>query len=66
MVKTIINKNTNDYQLVCIAIELAHKVLSLTDCKPELMKDPHVVKAHELAKQWNETFYSAYISKEGA
>ncbi len=61
---TIVSKSYNDYQLISTSIELVHKVMSLVDCKPELLQDPHIAKAHEVALKWNERFIDL-ISKDG-
>ncbi len=64
MGNAIVNRRFNDYQLISYAIELVHKVMSLADCRPELLKDNHIAKAHEVALKWNERFIDL-ISKEG-
>ncbi len=57
MARSIVGRNLPDYQLVVIGIELVHKVFGLLDCNPELANNPHVVKANECAKRWNELFF---------
>lgn len=65
MDKSMFNRNYKDFQLVSLGIELAHKVIGAMDCCPGLETNKHMVKALELARQWNETFFDVYVTTEG-
>jgi hypothetical protein len=62
MSKAINSKINGDYQLIILAIELVHKVFNLRDCNETLAKNPHVIKACEAARNWNELFIQIVIS----
>jgi hypothetical protein len=54
-----IGRNVNDYQLIKIGIDLAHKVMELSD-NSDLLMNPRVHKASELAKKWHQEFIKLY------
>ncbi|HLX54257.1 MAG TPA: hypothetical protein VKR58_09965, partial [Aquella sp.] len=59
-------RNILNFQLISIAIDLVHKVLSITDCNPDLINDRHVSKAIDVAHKWNELFIDNIVgTKEG-
>ncbi len=66
MIKPISNRNSLDFQLVKITIDLVYKVLSITECNPELLNYKHILRATEAAREWNELFIESIINtKEG-
>ena len=67
MTEVINNTGLVDYQLTLLGIELANKVLCIADCDPDLLKNKHIQKALEKAKQWNSCFIDGFVlNRQGA
>lgn len=66
MIKPIVDWNNANYQLVSLGIDIVHKILSLEDCSPDVLSNPHISKTFNLAKEWNKKFIELVVTtKEG-
>lgn len=59
-----IKKNPSDFQLVLVGLELVQKITAISECCPEIVTNPHMVKAIDCAIKWKELFFDAYITQQ--
>lgn len=63
MDRRIVPKHGYDYQLIVLAIDMTHCLLSVVDCAPDCSSNPHIAKAMKIATEWNDVFINEVVLK---
>ncbi len=64
MVKAIVSRNKNDFQLINIGIDLVHLMLDIIESDPTLASQPKVIRLSNHISKWNELFVEGMANHE--